>query len=106
MPETPLEQKSTTSEIRQRFDRDVERFSNLNTGQSATMDAPLAMELITQAAIACSSPIHRVLDIGCGAGNNTLQLRASVGNDFNVVLNDLSEPMLRRAEERIRDVNK
>ena len=42
--------KSTVDEIRQRFDADVERFSNLATGQSATVDAPLAMELIAQAA--------------------------------------------------------
>ena len=34
--------KSTVDEIRERFDNDVERFSNLATGQSATIDAPLA----------------------------------------------------------------
>lgn len=28
--------KSTVGEIRQRFDADVERFSNLDTGQSAS----------------------------------------------------------------------
>ena len=49
---TPLEDKSSVSDIRKRFDKDVERFSNLETGQSAIMDAPLAMELITKAAIA------------------------------------------------------
>ena len=32
--------KSTVAEIRQRFDADVERFSNLETAQSATVDAP------------------------------------------------------------------
>jgi hypothetical protein len=42
--------KSTVNEIRQRFDVDVERFSNLETGQSATVDAPLAMALVAQAA--------------------------------------------------------
>lgn len=45
---TPLENKSSIDEIRNRFDNDVERFSNLEKGQSATIDAPLAMELITQ----------------------------------------------------------
>jgi len=35
--------KSTVDEIRSRFDADVERFSNLTTGQSATIDAPLAI---------------------------------------------------------------
>ena len=38
--------KSTVDEIRQRFDADVERFSNLETGQSATVDAPIAMTLL------------------------------------------------------------
>ena len=80
---TPLEQKSTVAEIRERFDRDVERFSNLETGQSATMDAPLAMELITQAAIASTHPIQKVLDLGCGAGNNTIKLRLALGTDFD-----------------------
>jgi len=45
-----LKKKSSLEEITKRFDNDVERFSNLATGQSATIDAPLAMELITQAA--------------------------------------------------------
>ena len=37
--------KSTVDQIRQRFDQDVERFSDLSTGQSATMDTRLVMEL-------------------------------------------------------------
>lgn len=102
---TPLQNKSTTDEIRERFDNDVERFSNLETGQSATIDAPLAMELITQAAIASTSPIRKVLDIGCGAGNNTIRLRQSLGQDFDAVLLDLSQPMLNRAAERMLQVN-
>jgi len=40
--------KSTVDEIRQRFGADVERFSNLETGQSATVDALLAMALVAQ----------------------------------------------------------
>lgn len=103
--QTPLHNKSTIEEIRQRFDSDVERFSNLETGQSATIDAPLAMELITQAAIASTSPIRRVLDIGCGAGNNSIRLRQSLGLDFDSVLLDLSQPMLQRASERMQQVN-
>lgn len=101
----PLHKKSSTAEIRERFDNDVERFSCLETGQVATIDAPLAMELITQAAVACTSKIKRVLDIGCGAGNNTLKLREQYGSDFDVDLLDLSEPMLARATERVCEVN-
>ena len=103
--QTPLHSKSTIEEIRERFDNDVERFSNLETGQSATIDAPLAMELITQAAIASTSPIRKVLDIGCGAGNNTIRLRQSYGENFDSVLLDLSQPMLQRASERMTQVN-
>lgn len=98
--------KSTVEEIRQRFDNDVERFSNLETGQSATVDAQLAMELITKAAVASTDPIRRVLDIGCGAGNNTIKLRQLIDNDFDVDLVDLSDPMLQRAGQRIREVNR
>lgn len=96
--------KSTVDEIRRRFDADVERFSNLATGQSATIDAPLAMELITLAAVAVTSPIRRVLDIGCGAGNNILKLLQHTAAPFDCDLLDLSWPMLTRAAERIAPV--
>jgi len=102
---TPLDKKSTTEEIRQRFDNDVERFSQLATGQTATIDAPLAMDLITSAAISSTIPISRVLDIGCGAGNNTIKLRESAGRNFDIDLVDLSQPMLDRAAERLSQVN-
>ena len=71
---TKLEQKSSIEDIRQRFDNDVDRFSNIETGQTATIDAPLTMELITQAAVQSTKRIRSVLDIGCGAGNNTIKL--------------------------------
>ena len=102
---TPLHAKSTTNEIRQRFDNDVERFSNLATGQSATIDAPLAMELIANAATASTQNIRTVLDIGCGAGNNTIKLRQIADIDFDVDLLDLSSPMLDRAVERLSQCN-
>ena len=69
-----IDNKSSIDEIRQRFDKDVERFSNAETGQTATIDAPLAMELIAQAAYKSTKKIQSVLDIGCGAGNNTIKL--------------------------------
>ena len=101
---TPLKQKSSVGEIRKRFDSVVERFSNLETGQTSTIDAPLAMELITQAAIRSSGKIRRVLDIGCGAGNNTIKLSQHV-SPFDCDLVDLSLPMLEKAHERISKVN-
>lgn len=102
---TSLENKSTIKEIKERFDKDVDRFSNLETGQSATIDAPLAMELITQAAFHATPNIKRVLDIGCGAGNNTLKL-LEYTSPFDCDLVDLSLPMLNKAKERISEKNK
>lgn len=96
--------KSTVTDIETRFDADVERFSNLETGQSATIDAPLSMQLITEAAVRLTPEIHRVLDIGCGAGNNTLKLREVYGKPFASDLLDLSQPMLDRAKERVGQV--
>ncbi len=96
-----MKQKCSVEEIRARFDADVERFSNLETGQTATVDAPLAMELITRAAFHATTPIRRILDIGCGAGNNTLKLLGLVpGADCDLL--DLSGPMLERARDRVR----
>ena len=92
--------KSTVDEIRQRFDADVERFSNLETGQSATVDAPLAMALVAQAAAATTPHARHVLDVGCGAGNYTLKLLESLPN-LDATLIDLSQPMLDRARERV-----
>jgi len=95
--------KSTVNEIRQRFDADVERFSNLETGQSATVDAPLAMALVAQAAAATTPHASHFLDVGCGAGNYTLKLLQRLPN-LDVTLIDLSKPMLDRATERIKVV--
>lgn len=92
--------KSTVDEIRQRFDRDVERFSNLETGQTATVDAPLAMSLITEVAAAMTPQATELLDVGCGAGNYSLRLLERLPN-LNVTLIDLSRPMLDRATERV-----
>jgi tRNA (cmo5U34)-methyltransferase len=110
MPESPTqneranESKSTVDEIRQRFDAEVERFSNLETGQSATVDAPLALDLIAEAAALTTPKAMRVLDVGCGAGNYTLKLLERLPN-LDATLIDLSRPMLERAEQRIRRVS-
>jgi tRNA (cmo5U34)-methyltransferase len=41
------------------------------------------MSLITEAAIAATPAIGRILDIGCGAENNTLKLLEANGGDFD-----------------------
>ena len=92
--------KSSVDEIRRRFDADVERFSNLDTGQSATVDAPLAMALVAKAAAATMPHARHLLDVGCGAGNYTLKLLESLPS-LDVTLIDLSRPMLDRATERV-----
>jgi tRNA (cmo5U34)-methyltransferase len=93
--------KSTVNEIRRRFDADVERFSNLDTAQAATIDAPLVLDLITSAAAAATPRATDVLDIGCGAGNYTIKLLQKLPR-CNATLIDLSRPMLDRAVERVR----
>ncbi|MGB3616976.1 MAG: class I SAM-dependent methyltransferase [Catalinimonas sp.] len=95
-----MTQKSTVEQIRQRFDADVERFSNLQTGQSATVDAPLALELVVQTAAALHPDATHVLDVGCGAGNYTLKLLERLPR-LHATLLDLSQPMLDRAVARV-----
>lgn len=92
--------KSTPAEIRERFDNDVERFSNLETGQKATIDASLQMDLITSSASYVNKNARKILDIGCGAGNYTIKTLEKLPN-LDCTLVDLSLPMLNRAVERI-----
>ncbi len=96
----PLENKSTTEEIRARFDQDVERFSQLETGQQATMDAPLVLELVAQCCARHLRAGDAVLDLGCGAGNFTLRVLQE-GPGLHCHLADLSTPMLERARARV-----
>lgn len=95
-----MSEKSTVAQIRKRFDEDVERFSNLETGQSATIDAPLSLELVVRAAAATQPKATHVLDIGCGAGNYTLKLVHELPH-LDATLVDLSRPMLDRAVQRV-----
>lgn len=92
--------KSTPDEIRERFDRDVERFSNLETGQSATIDSPLMLDLVADAALATTPSARDLLDVGCGAGNYAIKLLNRLPG-MNVSLVDLSRPMLDRAHKRV-----
>lgn len=93
-------QKSTVEEIKERFDKDVERFSNLDTGQLSTIDAKISLELITEASRRLVPEAKYLLDVGCGAGNYTLMMLAKVPN-LTCTLVDLSKPMLDKALERV-----
>ncbi|QDU34485.1 tRNA (cmo5U34)-methyltransferase [Poriferisphaera corsica] len=97
-----LNEKSTPEQIRSRFDNDVERFSNLETGQTAAIDAAYCLDLIAQAATNHTPNMSHILDIGCGAGNFTLRILQQLKhNQVHVSLNDLSPNMLERASTRI-----
>lgn len=92
--------KSTVQEIKERFDNDVERFSNLDTGQVATIDAQISLELITEASKRIKPNAQNILDIGCGAGNYSLKMLSKMPN-LNCTLVDLSKSMLDKAQERV-----
>lgn len=92
--------KSSVKEIKERFDNDVERFSNLDTGQVATIDAKISLELLTEASRRINPGAKNLLDVGCGAGNYTLKMLSKVP-DLNCSLVDLSQPMLDRAFQRV-----
>ncbi|HEX7755372.1 MAG TPA: methyltransferase domain-containing protein [Niabella sp.] len=95
-----MNQKSTVEEIKQRFDNDVDRFSNLDTGQVSTIDATVSLELITEAARRIVPDATQLLDVGCGAGNYTLMMLKKLPG-LECTLNDLSQPMLDKALERV-----
>jgi len=97
---TDYSKKATNQQIRERFDKDTARFSNLETGQQTTIDAPLTMALCTEAAKYVNPHATELLDIGCGAGNYTLKMLSKLPG-LNCTLNDLSMPMLEKAKERI-----
>jgi tRNA (cmo5U34)-methyltransferase len=92
--------KSTVNEIKEQFDNDVERFSNLDTGQVSTIDAKISLELITEASKRIVPNAKNFLDVGCGAGNYSLMMLSKMPN-LNCTLVDLSKPMLDKAFERI-----
>jgi len=93
--------KSTVEEIRERFDGDVERFSNLETGQVAAMDSRLMLDLLADTCAAMRPDAEALLDIGCGAGNYSLRLLDALPGLRAVTAIDLSEPMLDRARQRL-----
>ncbi|HEV2472826.1 MAG TPA: class I SAM-dependent methyltransferase [Chthonomonadales bacterium] len=100
-----MHNKSTVEEIRKRFDKDIERFSDVKVGQATWVDSPLILELLTRCAAEVTPGARSVVDIGCGAGNYTLKLLELLP-DLDVTLLDLSRPMLDRAVERVSAVTR
>ena len=63
------------------------------------MLAPFGLAVMERARPAAG---ERVLDVGCGVGQTSLQLAARVGASGSVLGVDISTPMLARASERAR----
>jgi SAM-dependent methyltransferase len=70
--------------------------------QNARLDemlAPFGLAVMERARVRAG---ERVLDVGCGVGQTSLQLAARVGPTGSVLGVDISAPMLERARERAR----
>jgi len=94
--------KSSPDSIRQNFDQQVERFSNLETGQTTAVDSPLCMELVARSAALLNPNATRVMDLGCGGGNYAVKV-TSLLPDVDCTLIDLSANMLETAKQRVQE---
>ncbi|MCD7963840.1 MAG: class I SAM-dependent methyltransferase [Rikenellaceae bacterium] len=92
---------STIDELRERFDKEVERFSNIETGHQAAMDSLEIMDIITDAAKRLCPKATDMMDMGCGGGNYTLKMLEKLPY-LNCTLMDLSPNMLINAEKRVK----
>ncbi len=95
--------KSSPETIRRNFDQQVERFSNLETGQTTAIDSPLCMELIARSAILLNPDAKSVMDLGCGGGNYAVKVTSLLPN-VDCTLVDISANMLERAVERVSEI--
>jgi len=93
-------QKSSPETIRNNFDQQVERFSNLETGQTTAVDSPLCMELVARSAALLNPEATRIMDLGCGGGNYAVKVSSFLPN-VDCTLVDLSANMLVKAKERV-----
>lgn len=97
-------EKIIVDEIRARFDKDIKRFSNLEMGQVSTIDSSLVLDMISNNIARQHPDAVEMCDIGCGAGNFTLKVLQLLPK-LSCTLIDLSEPMLEKAKERIKEYN-
>ena len=92
--------KLTPQELREQFDQDVERFSNIQAGQNSIMDSVLVSDLMEKVIKAMNPNARTACDIGCGAGNYALRVLRQFP-EIELTLIDLSPNMLDRAVQRI-----
>ncbi|MCQ2374623.1 MAG: class I SAM-dependent methyltransferase [Salinivirgaceae bacterium] len=92
-------QKSSAESISRAFDEQVERFSNLETGQTTAIDSPFCMEMVASVAQAMQPQCSHIMDIGCGGGNYAIKLLQRFPL-ANCMLVDISPKMLAAAVER------
>ncbi|MDR1962520.1 MAG: class I SAM-dependent methyltransferase [Planctomycetaceae bacterium] len=92
--------KITVEELRRQFVGEVDRFSNEQTGQTSSVDAPLILAMFETSIAKMAPNAKRLLDIGCGAGNFSLRIARKLPQ-LKLTLLDLSRPMLQKAEERL-----
>ena len=92
--------KSSPEAIRKNFDQQVDRFSNLETGQTTAVDSPLCMELVARSAALLNPQAARIMDLGCGGGNYAVKVSSFLSN-VDCTLIDLSANMLAKAKERV-----
>lgn len=95
--------KSSIETIRCNFDQQVERFSNIETGQTTAIDSPLCMELVSQAAKLTNPNATRILDLGCGGGNYAVKV-ASLLPHIDCTLIDISQNMVLAAQKRLEQI--
>jgi tRNA (cmo5U34)-methyltransferase len=95
--------KSSPETIRRNFDQQVERFSNIETGQTTAIDSPLCMELVSQAAKLTNPNATRIMDLGCGGGNYAVKV-ASLLPHVDCTLVDISCNMVEAAKARLEQV--
>ena len=95
--------KYSPEAIRRNFDQQVERFSNIETGQTTAIDSPLCMELVARSAASLNPDAKNIMDLGCGGGNYAVKV-ASLLPDVDCTLVDISANMLERAEERVGEI--
>jgi len=99
----PQQTKSSPEAIRRNFDQQVDRFSNIETGQTTAIDSPLCMELVSRSALLLNPDAKNIMDLGCGGGNYAVKV-ASLLPDVDCTLVDISANMLERAVERVAEI--